>query len=223
MVEKVLFSWSGGKDSAMALHIVSRDQRYEVVGLLTTVTEGYNRISMHGVREALLEQQASSIGLPLSKVFLSKNSSNEEYEAKMKEVMLETREAGVSAVAFGDIFLYEIKKYRESNLVKVGMKGIFPIWAKGNLPQTFIDLGFKAIITCVDAKVLDKRFVGRLFNREFIDELPTSVDPNGENGEFHSFVFDGPIFQNKISYEIGEVIIRDSFYFCDLQPQGVPK
>jgi uncharacterized protein (TIGR00290 family) len=223
VVEKVLFSWSGGKDSAMALHSISRDQRYEIVGLLTTVTEGYNRISMHGVREALLEQQASSIGLPLSKVFLSKNSSNEEYEARMKEVMLETREAGVSAVAFGDIFLYEIKKYRESNLAKVGMNGIFPIWAKGNLPQTFIDLGFKAIITCVDAKVLDKRFVGRLFNREFIDELPTSVDPNGENGEFHSFVFDGPIFQNKISYEIGEVIKRDSFYFCDLLPHGVPK
>ena len=223
MVEKVLFSWSGGKDSAMALHTVSRDQRYEIVGLLTTVTEGYNRISMHGIREDLLEQQASSIGLPLSKVFLSKNSSNEEYEAKMREVMLKTREAGVSAVAFGDIFLYEIKKYRESNLAKVGMKGVFPIWGKDNMPQMFFDLGFKAIVTCVDAKVLDAKFVGRLFDKEFLDELSTSVDPNGENGEFHSFVFDGPIFQNKISYEIGEVIIRDSFYFCDLQPQGVPK
>jgi len=223
MAEKVLFSWSGGKDSAMALHTISRDQRYEVVGLLTTVTEGYNRISMHGVREALLEQQASSIGLPLSKVFLSKNSSNEEYEAKMKEAMLKTREAGISAVAFGDIFLYEIKKYRESNLEKVGMNGIFPIWAKGNLPHMFFDLGFKAIVTCVDAKILDAKFVGRLFNKEFIDELPTSVDPNGENGEFHSFVFDGPIFQDKIAYEIGEVIKRDSFYFCDLQPQGVPE
>ncbi|MDR9459406.1 MAG: diphthine--ammonia ligase [Dehalococcoidia bacterium] len=223
MVEKVLFSWSGGKDSAMALHTISRDQRYEVVGLLTTVTEGYNRISMHGVREALLEQQASSIGLPLSKVFLSQNSSNEEYEAKMKEVMLKTREAGISAVAFGDIFLYEIKKYRESNLAKVGMNGIFPIWAKGNLPQTFIDLGFQAIVTCVDAKVLDAKFAGRLFNGEFLDELPTNVDPNGENGEFHSFVFDGPIFQHEISYAIGQVVKRDSFYFCDLKPQGVPQ
>ena len=223
MAEKVLFSWSGGKDSAMALHTISRDQRYEVVGLLTTVTEGHNRISMHGVREALLEQQASSIGLPLSKVLLSQNSSNEEYEARMKEVMLKTREAGVSAVAFGDIFLYEIKKYRESNLAKVGMNGIFPIWAKGNLPQMFFDLGFKAIVTCVDAKVLDAKFVGRLFNREFIDELPASVDPNGENGEFHSFVFDGPIFREKIAYEIGQVVKRDSFYYCDLTPQGVPK
>ena len=223
MAEKVLFSWSGGKDSAMALYTISRDQRYEVVGLLTTVTEGYKRISMHGVREALLEQQASSIGLPLSKVFLSKNSSNEEYESRMKEAMLKTREAGVSMVAFGDIFLYEIKKYRESNLAKVGMNGVFPLWAKDNLPQMFLDSGFKAIVTCVDAKVLDAKFVGRLFNTEFLDELPTSVDPNGENGEFHSFVFDGPIFRKRISYKIGEVIKRDSFYFCDLQPQDVPK
>lgn len=223
MAEKVLFSWSGGKDSAMALHTINGDQRYEVVGLLTTVTEGYNRISMHGIREALLEQQASSIGLPLSKVFLSQNSSNEEYEAKMKEVMLKIREAGVSSVAFGDIFLYEIKKYRESNLAKVGMNSIFPIWAKGNLPQTFIGLGFQAIITCVDAKVLDAKFAGRLFNREFLDELPTSVDPNGENGEFHSFVFDGPIFRKKISFEVGQVVKRDSFYFCDLKPQDLPQ
>jgi uncharacterized protein (TIGR00290 family) len=223
VVEKVLFSWSGGKDSAMALHTISGDKRYDVVGLLTTVTQGYNRISMHGVREALLEQQASSIGLPLSKVFLSKNGSNEEYEAKMKEVMLKTRETGVSTVAFGDIFLYEIKKYRESNLAKVGMNGIFPLWAKCNLPQTFIDLGFKAIVTCVDAKVLDAKFAGRLFDREFLDELPTSVDPSGENGEFHSFVFDGPIFRKKISYEVGQIVKRDSFYYCDLKPQGVPK
>jgi uncharacterized protein (TIGR00290 family) len=223
VVEKVLFSWSGGKDSAMALHTISGDQRYDVVGLLTTVTQGYNRISMHGVREALLEQQASSIGLPLSKVFLSKNGSNEEYEARMKEVMLKTRETGVSTVAFGDIFLYEIKKYRESNLAKVGMNGIFPLWAKCNLPQTFIDLGFKAIVTCVDAKVLDAKFAGRLFDREFLDELPTSVDPSGENGEFHSFVFDGPIFRKKISYEVGQIVKRDSFYYCDLKPQGVPK
>jgi uncharacterized protein (TIGR00290 family) len=223
VVEKVLFSWSGGKDSAMALHTISGDKRYEVVGLLTTVTQGYNRISMHGVREALLEQQASSIGLPLSKVFLSKNGSNEEYEARMKEVMLKTRETGVSTVAFGDIFLYEIKKYRESNLAKVGMNGIFPLWAKCNLPQTFIDLGFKAIVTCVDAKVLDAKFAGRLFDREFLDELPTSVDPSGENGEFHSFVFDGPIFRKKISYEVGQIVKRDSFYYCDLKPQGVPK
>ena len=221
--EKVLLSWSGGKDSALAFHEISQDQRYEIVSLLTTVTEDYHRISMHGVREALLEQQASAIGLPVSKVLISKNGSNEEYEASMKEVLLKFQQSGVSAVVFGDISLEDIRKYREGNLARVGMKGVFPIWGKDNLPQAFIDLGFKAIVTCVDAKALDKKFVGRLFDGEFLAELPASVDPNGENGEFHSFVFDGPIFIKKIPYRIDEVVKRDSFYFCDLQPLGVPK
>lgn len=192
-----------------------------MAGLLTTVTEDYHRISMHGVREILVEQQANSIGLPLEKVFISKNGSNEEYESKMKEVLLKFQKSGVFAVVFGDIFLADIRKYREENLAKVGMKGFFPIWGKDNLPQTFIDLGFKAIVTCVDAKVLDKKFVGRLFDRKFLTELPANVDPNGENGEFHSFVFDGPMFREKISYKIGEVVKRESFYFCDLQPQSM--
>lgn len=214
--EKVLFSWSGGKDSALALYEVS--QQYEVAGLLTTVTEDYHRISMHGVRESLLEKQANSIGLPLSKVFISKNGSNEEYESKMKEVLLKFQKLGVSAVAFGDISLVDIRKYREENLSKVGMKGIFPIWEKDNLFQKFIDLGFKAIVTCIDSRVVDKKLLGKLFDKKFLAELPASVDPNGENGEFHSFVFDGPIFREKIPYKIGEVVKRDSFYFCDLQP-----
>ena len=220
MAKKVLFSWSGGKDSALALYEISRSKRCEIAGLLTTVTEDYHRISMHGVREILLEQQASAIGLPLSKVFISKNGTNEEYESKMKEVLLKFQKLGVSSVVFGDIFLEDIRKYREENLAKVGMKGVFPIWGKDNMPQTFIDLGFKAIVTCVDAKVLDKKFVGKLFDKNFLAELPTNVDPNGENGEFHSFVFDGPIFRQKIHYRIGEVVKRDSFYFCDLHPQG---
>jgi uncharacterized protein (TIGR00290 family) len=220
MAEKVLFSWSGGKDSALALYEISRSKRYEIAGLLTTVTEDYRRISMHGVRETLLEQQASAIGLPLSKVFISKNGTNEEYESKMKEVLLKFQKLGVSAVVFGDIFLEDIRKYREENLAKVGMKGVFPLWGKDNVPQTFIDLGFKAIVTCVDAKVLDKKFVGKLFDNKFLAELPANVDPNGENGEFHSFVFEGPTFHQKIPYKIGEVVKRDSFYFCDLQTQG---
>jgi uncharacterized protein (TIGR00290 family) len=218
MREKVLLSWSGGKDSALALHAISQNQRYEIVGLLTTVTEDYHRISMHGVRESLLEQQARSIGLPISKVLISKNGSNEEYESQMKEVLLKSQQSGVNAVVFGDIFLEDIRKYREENLARVGMKGVFPLWGKDNLPQAFIDSGFKAIVTCVDAKALDKKFVGRFFDREFLAELPASVDPNGENGEFHSFVYEGPIFRKKISYRIGEVVKRDSFYFCDLEP-----
>ena len=218
MREKVMLSWSGGKDSALALYAISQNQRYEIVGLLTTVTEDYHRISMHGVRESLLEQQARSIGLPISKVLISKNGSNEEYESQMKEVLLKFQQSGVNAVVFGDIFLEDIRKYREGNLARVGMKGVFPLWGKDNLPQAFIDSGFKAIVTCVDAKALDKKFVGRLFDREFLAELPASVDPNGENGEFHSFVYEGPIFRKKISYRIGEVVKRDSFYFCDLEP-----
>jgi len=220
MAEKVLLSWSGGKDSSLAFHEIIQDQRHEIVGLLTTVTEDYRRISMHGVREALLEQQANSVGLPLSKVFISRNSSNEEYESQMKEVLLKFQRSGVFAVVFGDIFLEDIRKYREENLARLGMKGIFPIWGKDDLPQAFIDLGFQALVTCVDAKALDKKFVGRLFDREFLDELPASVDPNGENGEFHSFVFDGPIFRKKIDCILGKVVHRDGFYFCDLQPQG---
>jgi uncharacterized protein (TIGR00290 family) len=218
MREKVLLSWSGGKDSALALHAISQNQRYEIVGLLTTVTEDYHRISMHGVRESLLEQQARSIGLPISKVLISKNGSNEEYESQMKEVLLKSQQSGVNAVVFGDIFLEDIRKYREENLARVGMKGVFPLWGKDNLPQAFIDSGFKAIVTCVDAKALDKIFVGRLFDGEFLYELPASVDPNGENGEFHSFAYEGPIFRKKISYRIGEVVKRGSFYFCDLEP-----
>jgi uncharacterized protein (TIGR00290 family) len=216
--EKVLLSWSGGKDSASAFHEISQDQRYEIVGLLTTVTEDYRRISMHGVREALLEQQARSIGLPLSKVLISKNGSNEEYESQMKEALLKFQQSGVNTVVFGDIFLEDIRKYREGNLARVGMKGVFPIWKKDNLPQTFIDSGFKAIVTCIDAKALNKKFVGRLIDREFLDELPAGIDPNGENGEFHSFVFDGPIFHQKIDFILGEVVHRDGFYFCDLEP-----
>jgi len=218
LAEKVLLSWSGGKDSALALYELRQDPNYEIVGLLTTVTEDYHRISMHGVPEVLLERQADSIGLPLSKVFISKNGSIEEYESRMKEVLLRFRKSGVLAVAFGDIFLEDVRRYREENLARVRMKGIFPIWGKADLPPTFIDLGFRAIVTCVDAKVLDKRFVGRLLDREFLAELPANVDPNGENGEFHSFVFDGPIFREKIAFKTGEIVKRDSFYFCDLIP-----
>jgi uncharacterized protein (TIGR00290 family) len=220
VAEKVLFSWSGGKDSALALYEISKSRRYETVSLLTTVTEDYHRISMHGVPEALLEKQANSIGLPLEKVFISKNATIEEYESKMKELLLKFQKLGVSAVVFGDILLEDVRKYREENLAKVGMKGVFPNWKKDNPSQIFVDLGFKAIVTCINAKVLDKKFVGRVYDKKFLAELPPNVDPNGENGEFHSFVFEGPIFREKIPYRIGEVVERDSFYFCDLQPQG---
>jgi uncharacterized protein (TIGR00290 family) len=221
MTERVLVAWSGGKDSAMALYQLLNTGDYEISALLTTVTKDYDRISMHGVRRVLLEQQANSLGYPIEPVLISKMASNEEYEAKMSEILEEYLRAGISAVAFGDIFLEDLRKYREENLSNMGAKAVFPIWKRNSteLAHTFITLGFKAVITCVDSKVLDKGFVGRLFDEQFISELPSDVDPCGENGEFHSFVYDGPIFRESLSYELGEIVLRDNrFYFCDLIP-----
>lgn len=221
MKGKVLLSWSGGKESALALYEIGKSEEYEIVALLTTVTEDYDRISMHGVRRTLLEQQADSLGFPLEKVFISRNASTEEYGSKMQQVLEKCMKAGVFSVVFGDVFLEDVRKYREDNLAKVGMKGIFPLWKRdtAELARTFIDLGFKAVISCVDSKVLDKRFAGRVYDEQFLRELPSSVDPCGENGEFHSFVYDGPIFRKRILFTMGDVVLRDNrFYFCDLIP-----
>jgi uncharacterized protein (TIGR00290 family) len=221
MVEKVLFSWSGGKDSAIALYEIQKSQSYEVVALMTTVTINYDRVSVHGLRRILLEQQADSLGFPLEKIFISKNASNEEYESKTQEVLLKHLATGVSSVVFGDIFLEDVRKYREDNLAKVGMKGVFPVWKRDTteLAHEFIDLRFKAVVICVDSRALDKTFVSRIFDKKFLSELPPTVDPCGENGEFHSFVYDGPMFKESISHTTGEVILRDSrFYYCDLLP-----
>lgn len=219
--EKVLFTWSGGKDSAMSLYELQSTQSYKVLALITTVTKDYDRISMHGVRSILLERQAESLFLPFEKIYITKNASNEEFESRMKDKLLYYQSQGVFSIAFGDIFLEDLRKYREENLSKIGMKGIFPIWKKNTteLAHKFIDLGFKAVITCIDSKVLDKSFAGREFDRQFLSKLPHTVDPCGENGEFHSFVYDGPIFRKEISHQKGEVVLRDNrFYYCDLIP-----
>lgn len=219
--EKVLFTWSGGKDSAMALYELEMAEGYEIAALLTTITEDFDRISMHGVRTALLEQQAESLRLPLEKVYITGNASNEEYEAKMRDKLTHYQDQGVSSVVFGDVFLEDVRKYRERNLAKIGMKGIFPLWERDTveLAHTFVDLGFKAVVTCVDSDVLDGKFVGRVFDERFLSELPDHVDPCGENGEFHSFVYDGPIFRERIPYRKGKIVLRDSrFYYCDLIP-----
>ena len=220
-MEKVIFAWSGGKDSAMSLYEIQKSKKYEIVSLLTTITEDYDRVSLHGVLRSLVEQQAHSLGLPIHEVFISKSCSNEEYDAKMMGVLTKFKQAGVSSVVFGDVFLEEVRKYREDNLSKLGMEGIFPIWGRdtAELTRSFIALGFQAVVTCVDSKVLDKRFVGRMLDKHFLAELPPNVDPGGENGEFHSFVFDGPIFKERIAYTLGELVLRDSFYFCDLLPR----
>ena len=221
MKEKVIFSWSGGKDSALALYELQKTKSYEIVALLTTITQDYDRISMHGVRTILLEMQAQSLGLPLEKVFITKDTTNEQYERKMWDVITKYPAAGISSVVFGDIFLEDLRKYREDNLSKIGMKGIFPIWKRNTaeLAQEFIDSMFKAVITCIDSNLLDKKFIGRTFDEHFLSKLPSTIDPCGENGEFHSFVYDGPIFRQKISHTTGKVVLRENrFYFCDLLP-----
>lgn len=221
MTEKVLLNWSGGKDSALTLHELSVDGGYEVAALLTTVTEDYDRISIHGVRRSLLEKQAQSLSLPLEIVSITKNATNEEYEAKMRETLTRYKNQGVLSAVFGDIFLEDIREYREKNLSQVGMKAVFPIWHRdtSELARNFITLGFKAVVTCVDSHALDGSFVEREYDERFLADLPSSVDPCGENGEFHSFVYDGPIFRERISHTRGEVVLRDErFYFCDLLP-----
>ena len=225
--EKVLFAWSGGKDSAMALYEIKKDPAYEVVALLTTVTEDYDRISMHGVRRELLEEQAESLGLPLEIVFIPKECSNSDYESRMRSVLKRRLESGVTSVCFGDIFLEELRRYRERNLSTLGMKGLFPLWKRDTrqLARDFIGSGFKAVITCTDSGVLDRRFVGREYDEAFLSELPVTVDPCGENGEFHSFVFDGPIFRKRVKYIPGEKVLRNErFWYLDLIPgRSVPK
>ena len=220
-MEKVLFCWSGGKDSALALYEIQKNQRYEIVSLLTTINEDYDRVSMHGVRRTLVEQQAYSLGLPIAKVLVPKSCSDEEYESKMSEVLAEFKQSGITRVVFGDVFLDWIREYRQNNLSKLDMEGVFPIWGRdtAELARSFIILGFQAVVTCVDTRVLNERFLGRVIDERFLAELPPAVDPDGENGEFHSFVFAGPIFKKRIAYTLGESVSRDSFCFCDLLPK----
>lgn len=221
MREKVVFAWSSGKDCARALHELMQLPGHEVIGLMATVTEGYDRISMHGVRIALVEQQARAIDLHLQRVYIPKESSNERYEDAMKTALLGYKAEGVTTVAFGDLFLEDLKTYREGKLAGVGMKALFPLWKRdtGDLADSFIQQGFRAIITSVDSQMLDGSFSGRFFDAQFLADLPASIDPCGENGEFHSFVFDGPLFNSPICFEKGEVVVRESrFHFCELIP-----
>jgi len=216
---EVLFCWSGGKDSAMALNVLRQQRDLRVAALLTTVTEGYERISMHGVRRTLLQRQAEATGLPLYEVRVPPQCVNPVYEARMREALLSQKENGVHCVAFGDIFLQDLREYRERNLAQVEMKAIFPIWKRDTreLTQEFCAMGFRAIAVCIDSTKLSREFAGRELDESFFRDLPAGVDPCGENGEFHTFVYDGPIFSIAIAVERGEVVERDRFYFCDLK------
>jgi len=217
----ILLSWSGGKDSSLALYQIQKSGRYEITSLITTVTSEYDRVSMHGLRTVLLEQQVESINIPLEKVFISKNASNDEYESKFNEVLSRFKQSGIKEVVFGDLYLEDIKKYREALLQKIGMQCVFPIWKRdtAKLALEFIESGFKAVTVCVDSNVLGEEFAGREFNKQFLNDLPEGIDPCGENGEFHTFVYDGPIFKNRIGHHLGEIVLRDKrFYYCDILP-----
>ncbi|MBN4049629.1 diphthine--ammonia ligase [Bacteroidales bacterium AH-315-N07] len=207
---KAIFNWSGGKDSSLALYKVLKEDNFNIRYLLTTVSSKYRRISQHGVREILLEKQAESIGIPLHKLIMPDNPTMETYNRMMENIFQEFKGQGINYSIYGDIFLEDLRKYREDRLALVGFKGEFPIWQlpTGKLVKEFIDLGFKAIVVCVDERYLDKSFTGREIDESFLKDLPKKVDPCGENGEFHSFVYDGPIFKNPVAVEKGEIVYR---------------
>jgi len=223
---KAIFNWSSGKDSSMALYKVLQEDKYDIQCLMTSINSHHDRISMHGVRTALLEKQAESIGIPLHKLLLPEIPSMEEYSKILGDAMVTFKLEGMEYSIFGDIFLEDLKIYREEQLAKVGLKGVFPIWKQPTrqLMETIIDAGFKAIVVCVDDRCLDKSFVGRLLDRDFLRDISENVDPCGENGEYHSFVFDGPIFSKPVPFTIGEVVYKTynqldksyGFYYCDL-------
>lgn len=217
----VLVSWSGGKDSAMALDEIVRAQgQYRVASLVTTLLEGAERVQIQNVSRALIERQAASLNLPLRFVYIPKGASNRVYEARLTEALTPFLDAGVDSIVFGDLFLEDIRAYREEFLGRLGLRGLFPLWQRDTreLIRQFIGLNFKALITSVDARALDASFAGRMVDEDFLAALPAHVDPCGENGEFHTFVFDGPLFQQQVRCQAGAVTLSDGHYFCDVMP-----
>ncbi len=241
-MHKTYFNWSSGKDSSLALYYILQQKEYNISKLLTTVNKDYGRVSMHGLREGLLDEQAVSIGIPIKKIKLPARVSMETYNEAMKNATASLQNDGYTHTVFGDIFLEDLRAYREQQLESAGLQTVFPLWKRDTteLLKEFIDLGFKAITVCVNAKFLDDTFCGRVIDHDFLKELPSNVDPCGENGEFHTFVFDGPIFKNPIDFTIGEKVKRNyepsdndddncftdedkknwdtSFWYCDLIP-----
>lgn len=240
---KSVLNWSGGKDSALALHRVLESGTRAVSCLLTTVNETYDRVSMHGVRTPLMQAQASEIGIPLMTVMLPEMPDMPTYERIMEDNLVRLKGEGIRSAIFGDIFLEDLRKYREDKLAAIGMECVFPLWKipTDRLIDEFIRLGFKAIAVCVDERFLDRRFAGREIDRDFVNSLPENVDPCGENGEFHTFVYDGPIFKKPVKFTKGEIVYRKysrqsenksaesrassandpfdtGFWYCDLLP-----
>ena len=218
---KTLVSWSSGKDSAWALHLLRQQSDVDVVGLFTTMNVEFQRVAMHAVRRELLQRQAEAVGLPLETLNLPHPCSNERYESVMKEFVAAALERGVRCMAFGDLFLRDIRTYREEKLQGTGITPLFPLWEipTGPLARRMVAEGLRAYVTCVDPKKMPSHFAGRPFDASFLDELPPSVDPCGENGEFHTFAVAGPMFTKPVEVEVGEIVERDGFLFTDLLPR----
>lgn len=217
---KALLSWSSGKDAAWALHVLRQARDVDVVGLLTTTNEAFERVAMHGVREALLEAQAEAAGLPLWKVPLPWPCSNEAYEARMAAACAEAKARGIEAMAFGDLFLEDVRDYRIQKLAGTGLRPLFPIWnpETAGLAREMVGAGLRAILACVDPRALAAGFAGRNFDAALLSDLPEGVDPCGERGEFHTFAWGGPMFRHPVALRRGEVVERDGFVFADLLP-----
>ena len=217
---KALLAWSSGKDSAWSLHLLRAAAEVEVVGLLTTINQAFDRVAMHAVRTELLRAQADAVGLPLWPVPIPWPCSNADYEAAMSAVLDRARAAGIGAMAFGDLFLEDIRRYREQQLAPTGIRPLFPLWGKPTAPLAaeMVAGGLRARLTCVDPRALHQRFAARDFDAALLAELPPSVDPCGERGEFHTFAYDGPMFRRPVPIRSGEVVTRDGFVFADLLP-----
>uniref|UniRef100_UPI0026109E55 Dph6-related ATP pyrophosphatase n=1 Tax=uncultured Chryseobacterium sp. TaxID=259322 RepID=UPI0026109E55 len=233
MKPKAIFNWSSGKDSALALYKTLNEDQFEITSLLTSINKDFQRISMHGVHVSLLEKQAKSLDIPLIKMELPKEPSMEEYREIVGNAMNEIKSDGVMYSIFGDIFLEDLRQYREEQLQSIGMEAVFPLWKINttDLIHEFLNLGFKTVVTCINETYLDKSFAGRVIDKDFIKDLPKNVDPCGENGEFHTFTYDGPIFKNPVEFEVGETVKKTYpkpksdkndedkeyvFWFCDL-------
>jgi uncharacterized protein (TIGR00290 family) len=219
-MKRTLLSWSSGKDSAWSLHLLRQQNEYEVVGLLTTFNKAANRVAMHAVRRSLVETQAKEVGVPLWDVDLPHPCSNAEYERTMKETCEAAVQSGIEYIAFGDLFLNDVRAYREKQLENSGLQPIFPVWGMPTreLARSMIKSGVRAKLTCVDPKRLAPELVGREFNDQLLSDLPPEIDPCGENGEFHTFVYAGPMFGHNLPVEVGEIVARDGFVFADLSP-----
>jgi uncharacterized protein (TIGR00290 family) len=219
---RTLLSWSSGKDSAWALHLLRQQADVEVVGLLTTVNEVADRVAMHAVRSELLRAQAEAVGLPVHVVRIPSPCSNEQYQAAMSVAIEQAKSAGITAMAFGDLFLEDVRRYRVEMLSGTGIRPLFPVWGipTNELARAMVASGLRARLTCVDPKQIAPSFVGREFDAAFLDELPATVDPCGERGEFHTFTYDGPMFHHPVPVQSGELVERDGFAFADLLPVG---